>query len=429
MRLPRKRTGRSGFVSYTLVLTTGAMLTMLTIFAYKRAMLSQRVQTSVQLRMDYSEKEDSVLRGIVAIAPNRAMRAMQNSSAAAGTNRDSLRWQNIFSEALTQANAATSISSAMKTTIGKTTALSANVGDGALATTNLIFTNVHSAANTVYVTPGVNRDLGTGYPPALSSAVSSVTTNDLTYPIISTDKEYGSYASGKVGLPVSTYNKFNLLRYPNINFGYAKPGEMFVAKRNWWAFSLDLADHDDHLTSVQSVVPLSRRQMVFSIYEVPSQLAISAASFMSLGRHGDTGSSLWQNVTIQGNIFAGKAKLEDNASLETLASRREVSVGSGSKIGGQSFVGSPFAQGAREQYEVNNAGYFPVSLPSEAGRAAFLPISRGGDFFDRYSDNNYTAESNTLSNTTWNEYSSGAMQCAMRLDVKKGTSASNSTIT
>jgi hypothetical protein len=150
---------------------------------------------------------------------------------------------------------------------------------------------------------------------------------------------------------------------------------------------------------------------------------------MSLGRHGDASSSIWQNVTIQGNIFAGKAQVETGAALETLASRREIKVDTGATIGGQSFSGSPFAMGAREQYEVANGGFFPVSLPSEAGRAAFIPISRGAHFFDRYSDENYTTESNTLSNTTWNEYSSGAMQCAMRLDVKKGTSSSNPAIT
>lgn len=425
MRTPRKRPGMPGYVSYALVITTGMMLTVMTLFAYRRATQAQAVQSSVQLRMDYSEKEDAVMRSIVAIAPNRAMRAMQHSSAAAGANRDSLRWQSIFTEAMAQANAATSVSAELRAAIGQTAAVSGNTGDSALGTTDLMFSNVHGAANNTFITPGVNRNLGDGFPPALNSVNSTVNTNDLTYPIISNDKEYGSYASGKVGLPVATYKKFNLVRYPNIHFGYANPGDMFVAKRNWWAFSLDMADHDDNLT----LSALSRRNFVFSIYEVPSQLAISSAAFMSLGRHGDSSSSLWQNVSIEGNIFAGKAQVESGVTLGSLASRRTVEVGGGATIGGQSFAGSPFAPGLREQYEIQNVGNFPVSLPSESGRAAFIPISRGEDFFDRYSDANHAAESNTLSTTTWNNYSSGAMQCAMRLDIKRAVSATNATPT
>ena len=64
---------------------------------------------------------------------------------------------------------------------------------------------------------------------------------DPLYPIISTRKLHGTLAQSGVGLPVADYPLFNLLTYPQINFGYAKPGEPFVAKRNWWAFSMDVA--------------------------------------------------------------------------------------------------------------------------------------------------------------------------------------------
>ena len=89
------RPGKAGFVSYVLVLTTGAILTMLMVFTYRQALATQAVQSQVQLRTDYSEKEDAILRSIVAITPNRAIRAMQSGSSTS-TNAAQLTWLRIF---------------------------------------------------------------------------------------------------------------------------------------------------------------------------------------------------------------------------------------------------------------------------------------------------------------------------------------------
>ncbi|MBX3743121.1 MAG: hypothetical protein KF712_19205 [Akkermansiaceae bacterium] len=397
-----------GYVAYVMVISTAAILTFMLIFAYKRALLSQSVQSDIQLRMDYGEKEDVILRSIVAITPNRAMRAMQNGSAASGAARDSLRWQNIFADAVIQANAGTSITTDGKKNIGQTNSVSSNAGDGALGTTNLMFGNVHGAASTVYVTPGINRTASTGFPEALVSTDGTVNTNDLVYPIIANNKNYSGLAA----------KQYKTLQYPAINFGYAKPGENFLAKRNWWGFSMDLADHDDGLTSAA----LSRRQFVLSIYEVPSQLAISASSFVNLGKYKDGVD--WNNIDISGNVFADSAVVEAGVTLPGLSTRSGLTLSRNATVGGQKFDGNPFQPGVREQFEVANGGYFPISMPSESGRAAFIPINRGEDFFDRHSVTN-DDETNTLSTTRWNEYSSGAKQCAMRLDVTKVTAGTS----
>jgi hypothetical protein len=167
-----------------------------------------------------------------------------------------------------------------------------------------------------------------------------------------------------------------------------------------------------------------RRDFVLSIYEIPSQLAISAGAFMSLGQF-ESGEA-WQNVTIQGGVFAGKAIVEGETPLAALASRRGMTLSSDSSIGGQSFNASPFAPGVRETYQITQGEFFPVSLASESGRVAFVPINRGAEFFDRFASSN---ETNTLSPTTWNNYSIGALQCAMRLDVTQVTSSTNNTPT
>src|SRR5690606_19812047 len=90
---------------------------------------------------------------------------------------------------------------------------------------------------------------------------------------------------------------------------------------------------------------------------------------------------------------------------------------------------SPFTPGLREAFEMssNTTGeFYPVSLPSESGRAVFVPINRGLDFFDRFA---LSAEAATISKTTWNNYSIGALQCAMKLDVTNVMAANNQTPT
>jgi hypothetical protein len=267
---------------------------------------------------------------------------------------------------------------------------------------------------------GINRSLGAGYPPPLSTSTSNTLTRDPLYPIVSADQVYGTLAQSGVGLPVNDYPNFNLLTYPRINFGYARPGDPFVAKRNWWAFSLDVAAQDAGLTRLAR----PGRDFVLSIYEVPSQLAISASSFMSLGQFAS--GDAWQNVTIEGGVFAGKAVVEGETVLPHLSSRRGMTLSGGASIGGQSFESNPFTPGVREAYQLTQGEFFPVSLASESGRVAFVPINRGADYFDRFS---HSTESFVLSPTTWNNYSIGALQCAMRLDITQVVSALNKTPT
>lgn len=414
MNAKRPRPGKPGYVSYAMVLSTGMFLTLLTVYTYKRAMNAHAVQSSVQLRADYSEKEEAVLRSIVAITPNRAIRAMQHNSNSSATVRNPLRWQNIFTESLAMANASTSIPSSLVSTLNLSNHKIANTGDSSLTSPNLIFKAL--GGETGYVSAGINRSLGAGFPPPLGTTDLNTSARDPIYPILTDTKTYGTLAQSGVGLPVATYPKFNLLTYPQINFGYARPGEPFVAKRNWWAFSMDMASHD----MARTLVTRPGRNFVLSIYEIPSQLAISADSFMSLGRleSGET----WQNVTIDGGVFAGKAIVEGETQLPALASRRGMSISERAAIGGESFTNNPFTPGVREAYQITRGEFFPVSLASESGRVAFVPINRGPDFFDRLA---HSAESTTLSPTTWNNYSIGALQCAMRLDITQCVSSTN----
>lgn len=118
--------------------------------------------------------------------------------------------------------------------------------------------------------------------------------------------------------------------------------------------------------------------------------------------------------------------LEGSAALPGLATRRGSEMSAESTVGGKNFAGNPFAPGIREAYRLTEGDFFPISLASESGKAVFIPISRGADYFDRFAHSN---ETQTLSPTTWNNYSVGAMQCAMTLDITKCVSASDRTPT
>lgn len=428
MKNSRSKNRHRGYISFLLVISTGAILTLLTLFAYRRAMAAHAVQSQVQLRVDYGEKEEAILRSIVAITPNRAIRAMQSGSNATAAVSNPLRWQNIFTESLLLANAGKSISDTLVASLNIPGLLRANSGDSNLSNPATIFRAI--APETGYLSGGINRSLGPGYPPPLTSNSQATIDRDPLYPIITNNKVYGSLAqpdlnsptlngdgTNSYGLPVTSYPRFNRLKYPDINFGYAKPGDPFVAKRNWWAFSLNVGGSD----TANTFLARARRDYVMSIYEIPSQLSISASSFLSLGQFAS--GEAWQNVTIDGGIFAGKAVVEGDTAINALSSRRGMTLSSGTTIGGQSFSSSPFTPGVREAHQMTEGTFFPVSLASESGRAAFVPINRGAAFFDRIF--HPLTEPDSVSTTTWNDYSVGARQCAMQLDISRVVKSSN----
>jgi hypothetical protein len=316
----------------------------------------------------------------------------------------------------------------MSAAFGLNDSVKATSGDTSFSNILAIFDPIEPDTHSWDVSPGTGRNLGPGYPPSLESTVGTVIAYDRLYPMISRSKIYGNRAQSQVDLSVEDYPEFNLIPYPDIRFGYAEAGQPFVAKRNWWAFSLDLAGADQSKTGLDHF----ERDFVVSIYEIPSQLAISAEAFTVLGKHED--GTDWANATISGGVFATRARVEAGLNLERLSGRRglevstEASIGSkpitDGQFGGTSNAPNPFAPGVRELYELTNDEFMPVSLASESGRASFVPISRGTDFFDRFA---HIGESSTISDTTWNTYSVGAIQCAMHLDITRVVSSTDST--
>jgi len=426
MKRSRKiRKAEGGYVSYLMVLSLGVVMLMMMISAYEASVESQETQAATGLRLDYAEKEDAVLRAIVPIAANRAMLCMQSGSDASSRSRTPLRWQKIFRSAIEEGNAEDSVDAALLSQLGMQNVVIGNSGDASTWASQTFYPLDFDRDE--YVTPGLNEDFGLGFPVPLESDSSAVTDVDPNWPVISDRKYYGPLADGRVGASVADYPQYNLIPYPQIRFGYAKPGESFVAKRNWWAFRMNLADHMDTKTGLEK----RYRDFILSIYEVPSQLAISAEAFTVLGQYAD--GTDWKNATVEGGVFASRSKVSSGLSLDWISGRHSVEVASDASVGGNPLLAdddiaslesgedgglaaNPFAPGVRERYELQYGSFMPVSLSSESGRSAFVPINRGVDFFDRHA---HAVETATISPTTWNEYTVGAMQCAMHLDISE----------
>lgn len=428
MKTSQKQPGKPGFVSYLLVLSSGVVLLLLMLNAYDRAVHAHAVTSEVQLRTDYAEKEDAVLRSIVAITPNRAMRTMQDGSDANAAARDPLNWTSIFNEALQLANASSSVPTALIKDLKLENHVVANVGDAGSLDPASIFKALPGGSGTGLCTVGINTNLGAGFPPALSKTSGAIDLNDFRFPLISDERVYtaalaeaflndrnlngnGTTAYGvrmNFFPSTDTRSRYNVLKYPDINFTYTKPGQPFVAKRNWWAFSMDLSANNAAQTSLFR----KKREFVLSIYEIPTQLPISGSD-IAVGTLED--GSAWENIEVDGAVFGDRVSVEGDV-LDQVSARNAISFGQNAKVGGKAFDENDFKSGKREQYQIDNQGAaMPISLASESGRAAFIPINRGAAFFDRYA--NPIVPSTVLPSNRWHQYSVGAHQCAMRVEV------------
>jgi hypothetical protein len=274
------------------------------------------------------------------------------------------------------------------------------------------------------VSSGTNRSASQSYPPPLECSEADHV-SDSHFPIVSYNKRYGKTATGWVGDNVEDHPQYNRVLAPNVHFNYQKNNRL-IAKHNWWAFELGHSKHDNAKTKLQS----RAKKYLISLYEVPSQLAINASSYITLGKHED-GSS-WSNIQSEGGIFGGKIRTEGSFSAEFISSRKGVQLSDDSNIGGttgSSAGNNPFASHAREIAE-SKGHTFPIASAADGGRIAFIPINRGLDFYDRYVGTGTSDQgTNSISPTSWDYYSIGAKQCTMSIDVIDVASSNDQTPT
>lgn len=401
------RARHRGYITFVLVMSIALVAFSLLLVAYKATLRAQETQKTVQVRVDVAQRESAILRSILAVVPNKAIKCMKQNSSLAPTP---LNWSTIFTESIALANAADADADGVGAAVAS--ARLANPANFTGAVSDIF----RAASGSGLVNAGVNTQISSDYPPYLTTAAATATL-DVTHPIVAETKTYGPNAAGTAQLSTSLYPIYNRIPYPNIRFGYAQPGSAFVAKRNYWAFSIRYPE-------LVPGVSRTRKQYVLSLYEVPSQVALTASAFMSLGRH--SSGQKWSGVQIDGAVFGERILAEESLSLNRISSRAGIKIDAGAAqtVAGTTVQGGFDSGNTMQSYEAANNAMFPVSVVGGSGRVAFVPLNRGLEF---YRFLNTGADPNRLSPTSWNNYTIGARRCAMKVTVLRCSSTSEQT--
>lgn len=412
--IAKRRRYSPGFAAMPLVTAMSMMLVFSLLMLFKQTLMNRDQAASTQLRVDYQQREEALLRALVAVFPNKAIACMKANHA----EGEGYAWDDIFNEAITVSSASDRMTPELMAALGLAGKRSSDVGDHDAGEVQSWITSLEGIAGEV--TPGTtayadifSQEPFAGKVPPLLDMSASLQNADAQRPIISNQKRYTIQGAGLLA-DVGSFPTFNLIPYPNIRFGYAKPGEPFVAKRNWWAFTVNYGDQESRVA----------RHYVLSLYEVPSQMPIEAATFAEIGRHQD--GTAWNagTVSIQGSVYADQMRVQGNDTYgaERLAGRSGIDLTEELEVGGVT-VGSNFdALGERERLQVEQGSdVLPVALSANSGRLTFLPLPTGSAYLKRAS------AGATL--TTWDSYTAGAQRCQITVEATKMVSYEDQTPT
>lgn len=433
MKHPRSRNSRCQDGYATIIIVSSMALLMLAMLGYSiiTSMRTFDAGARSQVKQDFSQKEDAILSSLIQIVPNKAIGAMKQGSA---NNSGDFTWEKIFEEALAVANAEQSVSTQLVNSLSLANAISANPGDTDFTSmTQLVKAPVQSYAGGTNFVNGGNwwefymlgdSKIGPRVPAALQLSYDDYLL-DKQYPIISTTKTHVDWYTKGLGLSPNSYPLYNLIQYPDVKFAYKRPGEYFVAKRNWWVFSLEFGSHNQARTGIPPV----RKDYVLSIYEVPSQAPLTAAALLKVGKFAN-GTS-WQNVSLDGAVVADKLQTEGTVVVSNggLSARRSLSMTGQATVDG-TVIDEDFDElGARESRATTQQGgnavsesdYYQASVGGNVGKVAFLPINVGTNSLLNLSDGN---RSERISPTGWNQYTMAGNQTQMSLEIRAVNSSS-----
>ncbi len=412
-----------GYTTFAVVSGVSLIIIAMTTYALRGNLIGTQNQARAQVKQDYSQKEDAMLSALLNIVPNKAIGAMKSGSKA---NASLFTWNQIFKEASILANADESIAPELIDALNLNNTVSANTGQldftkmnefvvAPAPTRDNTFNHVNGGNWWEYMmlgTPGI----GSQIPAALRLSYSDYLL-DKVYPVISREKTYVNWYQKGLSLSPDLYPDFNLLQYPDIKFGYKRPGEHFVAKRNWWVFSLIFGTENESTTSIAAV----KKTYVLSIYEIPSQIPLSAATALQIGQHSN--GSDWENITVEGGAYANNIQTGGTFDLTggALSANQSVSIGGTTSIDGTAIEANFDALGEREKRGLKSSSDFhAASQGGNIGKVAFIPINRGAESLLKASDGD---RNQRISPTGWNDYSRAANNTAMTVSVTSIQSA------
>lgn len=401
---------QSGFAAMPSVTLLALLITVSLTLLFRHMLINQEEAAAAQLHLDYHQREDSLMRAIVAIFPGKAIACMKADHAAS----EDYSWKRIFAEAVGLSASSERLSPELAEGLGVSAVRSADVGGHASAQIESWITSLDGSAERV--TPGCaayeavfsGAAFAGKMPPRLSMS-QALQDADAVRPIVSLEKQHVSQAAGLLA-DVTRYPLYNLIPYPNMRFGYAAPGQPFVAKRNWWAFTVNYGN------STRSLA----KHYILSLYEIPSQMPIEASTFASIGRHEDGTTWSSSQISIDGTIYAKQLAVEGSFGASRLAGGSSIDITDSVSLGGVSVNNTFDALGVREQMQADSGSdSLPVALAANSGRLAFLPIQPGSLFLQR--------PPSSPAPTVWQNYAIGAQRCGVTVEALSMVSYENQT--
>ncbi len=433
----RRRARSSGGSVSLLAVTAMAVILMFgLLMVYREGAIKVEVASGSQLQTDRAQREEVLLRELVARLPGVAAEAMRGGydTEAAGAGAAST-WDALFTEVIARATG-----SAFSPLTAEER-LASRRGDVAEDDRLLSITDLNGVPGRV--TPGIALEaarfhslgLDGRVPPLL---VSTEPAAEALMPVVGLAKRYGEGAVPPELLdPVHAWNQeYNRIEYPAIRFRYAEPDRdgrsRFVAKRNWWAFQVSYADPRGG--------PPRRKRYVLSLYEVPSQLPIEASRATQVGSHAGPGGTeqRWEpeRVRLTGSVLADSLtvrglNLTTGAQAAGLAGRRGVVLEEDVVIGGLSIGGEDAdfdGLDSRYRLQVEYLRRLPVAQRAEWERHAGLPVGVAANH-SRLSFRSlnpgplFLRRQPPEERTRWDTYVRGANRCTLVVRVTRMLSA------
>lgn len=392
----KRRIHNGGYAAIPAVTGLALLMTLSLTMLFKQNLMTRDQSAKTQLRMDYHQREDALMRALVALLPAKAAACLNADHAAS----DTYSWATIFREAVEIAAVSKRLQPELAAELGVDRMRVGDVGDTEDAMVQSWITSLTGEAGRV--TPGTTdyaavftQTAFAGRVPPLLDMSGTLQQADAQRPVVSTGKRYTIQSPGLLA-DVGAYPLYNLIPYPNIRFGYAAPGQPFVAKRNWWAFSVNYGGPR------QPIV----RHYVLSLYEVPSQMPIEAATFAEIGRHQNGTAWNAANVRIEGSVYADAMAVQGTYGASRLAGRSGIQLSGVLDVGGVQVAENFDALGVRELMQAEQqSDALPVALSANSGRLAFLPVQPGRGFLQR------TAAANA-----WQSYVAGGARCRVSVE-------------
>jgi hypothetical protein len=274
--------------------------------------------------------------------------------------------------------------------------------------------------------------------------------------------QYSALSSAVTKL--SATKRWGRIYYPNIRFGYKRPGDPnFVARRVWWRIPIlyqwqnaqgqtsePIQDQpgvsptptQDQTVAYPAVTPSSAAvnqssgaTYVLSVYEIPSQLPISGNTNLQIGQNlngGSSWASSWINfsgsngtagsTTNTCSIYANQVQLA-GGTYNSVSAHQQLNITNSATVGGVTFTNSTFDNlGVREQDDLAlstlltgtaQLGAAPVSVAGNDGKVLLVPVMPGAQF--------YMAAPNNAP-THWDLYARPYYKCRIRV-VISGTNS------